>query len=287
MTTHAAEHADFSFVHFTDMHIMVGERAGSSTMSSQMDTAKTLEQVIRAIRALDPKPAFAVLGGDLTSPDLLDQSRVWTADDYEPSYRLLEQLVSPLSCPVYMLMGNHDHREAFHRVMQTDASLPHAAHYYSFDHQGYHFIALDSLVPGEQGGCIDVAQLDWLRADLAQHAEQPTVVFVHHHLWPIGVRWMDGMRLQNADELEAVLRSHAQLRWLICGHVHQDHHAERDGLTQVTTSATCFQISKVSQTPQLELFLNSINSGAIAPHRYQSTHPQNPLCDCGTVRPGC
>ncbi len=37
----------------------------------------------------------------------------------------------------------------------------------------------------------------------------------------------------------------------------------------------------------IELFLNSINSGAIAPHRYQSTHPQNPLCDCGTVGPGC
>ena len=37
----------------------------------------------------------------------------------------------------------------------------------------------------------------------------------------------------------------------------------------------------------LELFLNSINSGSIAQHRYQSNHPQNPLCDCGTVVPGC
>ncbi len=251
MTRHEAENADFSFVHFTDTHIMVGERAADSKLNSQLDTAKTLEQVIRAINTLDPKPAFAVVGGDLTSPDLLDRSKVWTADDYEPSYHLLKQLVAPLPCPAYMLMGNHDHRDAFHRVMQTDASLPNAAHYYSFDHQGYHFVALDSLVPGEQGGCIDAAQLDWLRADLAQHAEQPTVVFVHHHPWPIGVRWMDVDGLKNADEVVAVLCSHDHLRWMICGHVHQDQHVERDGLTQLTTSATCFQISKVSQTPKL------------------------------------
>lgn len=251
MTALGAEHADFSFVHFTDTHLMVGEHAKGSRVMSQLDTAKALEQVIRAINILEPQPAFAVLGGDLVSPDLLDQNKVWTADDYEPSYRLLKQVLVPLTCPAYMLMGNHDHRDAFHRVMQTDASLPEAAHYYSFDHQGHHFIALDSLVPGEHSGCIEIAQLDWLQADLAQHAEQPTVVSVHHHLWPIGVQWMDVQGLKNADELEAVLRSHSQVRWMICGHVHQDQHVERDGLTQLTTSATCFQISKVSQTPKL------------------------------------
>ncbi|WP_089718186.1 metallophosphoesterase [Candidatus Entotheonella palauensis] len=251
MTTLEAENADFSFVHFTDTHIMVGERAQGSKLVSQMDTAKALEHVIQAINTLDPKPAFAVLGGDLVSPDLLDQSKVWTADDYEPSYRLLKQVLTPLTCPAYMLLGNHDHREAFHRVMQTDASRPECAHYYSFDHQGHHFIALDSLVPGEPGGSIDAVQLEWLRADLARHADRATVVFVHHHLWPIGVRWMDGMRLKNADELEALLRSHPQLQWVICGHVHQDQHIERDGLTQLTSAATSFQISKVSQTPKL------------------------------------
>jgi 3',5'-cyclic AMP phosphodiesterase CpdA len=251
MTTHQAEHADFSFVHFTDTHIMVGKRTANASPSSQIDTTKTLEQVIRAIHTLDPQPAFAVLGGDLTSPDLLDRSRVWTADDYEPSYQLLKHLVSQLPCPAYMLMGNHDHRQAFHRVMQTDASLPDAAHYYSFDHQGYHFIALDSQVPGESAGGIDATQLHWLKADLTRHAEQPTIVFVHHHLWPIGVQWMDGMGLKNTDELEPVLRHHSQVRWIICGHVHQDQHVERNGLTQLTTSATCFQSSKVSPSPKM------------------------------------
>lgn len=246
-----AEHADFSFVHFTDTCLMVGERAEGSKIMSQMDTAKALEQVIRAINALDSKPAFAVLGGDLVSPDLLDQSKVWTADDYEPSCRLLKQVLAPLPCPAYMLMGNHDQRDAFHRVMQIDDSLPKAAHYYSFDYQGYHFIALDSLVPGKPGGRIEEVQLDWLQADLAQHDEQPTAVFMHHHLWPIGVQWMDIEGMKNADELEAVLRRHPQVRWMICGHVHQDQHTERDGLTQLTTLATCFQISKVSQTPKL------------------------------------
>jgi Icc protein len=235
----------FSFVHFTDTHIMAGGTW------RDVDTTATLQRVIAVINALEPAPAFAVIGGDLVSPDLLDRQRTLSAEEYEPSYRLLQETLAPLRCPTYMLLGNHDHRVAFHRVMQTAAPTPDALHHYSFGHQGYHFVALDSHVPGQSWGKLEASQLAWLHADLQAHRGHPTMVFVHHHPWHLGLAWMDAMNLHNGEELVDVLGQYPDVRWIICGHVHLDQEIQRRGITMLTTPSTCVQISKLSQTPKV------------------------------------
>ena len=102
---------DFSFVHFTDTHIM----AGVAWDGGPVDTSATLRRVIETINALEPAPAFAIVGGDLTSPDLLDRGRTLASDEWIPSYRLLREIVDGLRCPTHFLLGNHDDRPAFHR----------------------------------------------------------------------------------------------------------------------------------------------------------------------------
>jgi Icc protein len=237
----------FRFVHLTDTHIMAGGKWKPRGGTLEFDTEASLRRVVETVRTLDPVPAFAVLGGDLASPDLIDRARVLTPDEYEPSYRLLAEILAGLPCPVRLLVGNHDHRVAFNRVLRHDAPTPDAPHYYSFDHQGYHFVALDSHEPGQAGGFLDAEQLAWLREDLKLHRERPTMAFVHHHPWPLGLQWIDTMTLRNGDALIAVLREHPALRWLICGHVHLDQAIQRGGITMLTTPATCLQLSKVSQ----------------------------------------
>ena len=111
-----------------------------------------------AVGALDPAPAFAVLGGDLASPDLLHRDRALTPEDYEPSYRLLQEIIAPLPCPAHFVMGNHDNRVAFARVFGAGGRAPEAPRHGSFDHTGRHFITLDSLEPGQAGGFLDQ---DW------------------------------------------------------------------------------------------------------------------------------
>jgi Icc protein len=234
--------ADFCFVHFTDTHIIAG-----STWAD-LDTSASLRRVIEVLKALEPRPVFAVIGGDLVSPDMLDHSRTLTQEEYEPSYRLLQKLVRPLQCPTYMLLGNHDHRRAFHHVMQTPVPTLDATHHYSFDYQGYHFVALDTHQPGQPWGALDADQLAWLRDDLTAHRGHPTCVFMHHHPWPLGLAWIDAMNLRNGEELVGVLRQYPDVRWMICGHVHLDQEIQRGGLTMLTTPATSFQVSKVSQT---------------------------------------
>jgi len=239
--------ARFRFVHLTDTHIMAGGRWKPRSGNFEFDTEASLREVVQAVRALDPVPAFAVLGGDLASPDLLDRSRTLAPEEYEPSYRLLADILAGLPCPVRFLVGNHDNRVAFNRLLRPDAPAPDAPHYYGFDHQGYHFVALDSQEPGQAGGVLDAAQLGWLRGDLARHRHQPTIVFVHHHPWPLGLQWIDTMSLRNGDELIGALREHPDVRWIVCGHVHLDQAIQRAGLTMLTTPSTCLQLSKVTQ----------------------------------------
>src|SRR5262245_47435586 len=62
------------FVHFTDTHVMAGGTWQPRRASFEFDTEASLRRVVAAIAALDPAPAFAVLGGDLASPDLLRQA---------------------------------------------------------------------------------------------------------------------------------------------------------------------------------------------------------------------
>jgi Icc protein len=236
----------FRVVHFTDTHVM----AGGVWPPAGVDTAATLRRVIDVINALDPAPAFAVVGGDLVSPDLLAPGRALPSGDYEPSYRTLRELLAGLRCPAHLLIGNHDDRPAFHRVMGTGAA-PDQAQRWSFTHGGYHFVGLDSHVPGRAGGELGPAQLDWLDAELGARAGMPALVFVHHHPWPLGLAWMDSMPLQDGAALLAVLERHPGARWVVCGHVHLDQSVQRGRITMLTTPSTCFQVSKLAQGRRL------------------------------------
>jgi Icc protein len=246
-----ATQADFSFVHLTDTHIMAGGKWLTPSGAWEYDTTASLQQVIEAVNTLAPRPAFAVIGGDLVSPDLLDRHRVWTPEEYESSYSSLQELLGALPCPTYLLMGNHDNRVAFRRIFGNAGVAPDAPHYYSFDYQAYHFVALDSQQPGAPGGHLDPTQLTWLRQDLDASRGQPTLVFVHHHPRPLGLAWIDAMQLQNGEELMRPLQTYPEVRWIICGHVHTDQVMQRDGVTVLTTPSTCVQLSKVSQTPKM------------------------------------
>jgi Icc protein len=234
----------FRFVHLTDTHVMAGGGWRFRPGYPAFDTEQSLRRVVEAVRGLDPPPAFVVLGGDLASPDLLDRSIVLTSAQYEPSYTLLKDIIAGLPCPAHVLVGNHDDRMALDRVLLDGALAPGARHFWSFDHGGYHFVGLDSQEPGLAHGFLDGGQLEWLRRDLCHHRGQPTIVFVHHHPWPLGHAWMDTMQLRNGNELMGILARHEQVSWLIGGHVHSEQTIQRGGLTFLTTPSTCIQLSK-------------------------------------------
>lgn len=238
-----------TFVHFSDTHIV---KPGGRVR--EVDTCQTLRRVVTAVNRLDPAPAFVVIGGDLVSPDIAPDVkagvRQLTERDYELAYETFQGIVKNLAVPVHFALGNHDRRVPFRRVVLDEPAPADEPRPYVFEAGGYRVCVLDSLDPGKNPGYLRQAQLVWLREQLLDHPDRPTILVVHHHVVPVAVRWLDEQMLMDADGLWDVIRRAGNVCAVLCGHVHLPHEATREGVPVYVTPSTCFQISKESQEPK-------------------------------------
>lgn len=231
-----------TFVHFSDTHIV---RPG--VRLRDVDTIATLTRVVEAVNEMTPQPTFVVIGGDLVSPDVEPEVKAKTRElsvrDYEAAYEIFQGLVSRLNLPVHYVMGNHDRRVPFRRVILKDPQPTDRPHHYAFSVRQHRICILDSLEPQKEGGYIGHAQLAWLRKQLHQYAESPTILVVHHQAVPVGVPVLDQIMLMNAEDLWQVVHEVNNVCAVLCGHVHLPYAGERDGIPVFTTPSTCFQLS--------------------------------------------
>jgi 3',5'-cyclic-AMP phosphodiesterase len=234
---------ELRFVHFTDTHVVK-----PGVKLREVDTCASLGRVVDAANALDPRPAFVIVGGDLVSPDIssdsLEGHRDASEDEYEASYAVLRSILDGLTVPYHMLMGNHDRRRPFRRVMLSQREPGDERHCFVVDAGGYRVCGLDSLDPGKKPGVLGAEQLEWLRDRLHEAADRDVVVAVHHHAVPIGVDRLDVQMLTDADALWKLIVEAGNVRGVLCGHVHLQHEEVRHGVPVVTTPSTCFQSSK-------------------------------------------
>jgi Icc protein len=232
-----------TFVHFSDTHIV---RPG--VRLRDIDTVDTLRRVVEAVNGLNPQPAFVVIGGDLVSPDVEPEvkakTRPLTVRDYEAAYEVFYSLVSRLHVPVHYVMGNHDRRVPFRRVILKDPQPTDRPYYYAFTSGQHRICLLDSLQHRTDGGYLGQAQLAWLRKQLHRYAESPTVVVVHHQAVPVGVNVLDRIMLMNAEDLWQVVHEVDNVCAVLCGHVHLPYAGHRDGIPVFTTPSTCFQFAE-------------------------------------------
>jgi 3',5'-cyclic-AMP phosphodiesterase len=234
-----------TFVHFSDTHIV---RPG--VRLRDVDTIDTLTRVVETVNRLTPPPAFVVIGGDLVSPDVEPEvkarTRELTVRDYENAYEIFHGIVSRLSVPVHYVMGNHDRRVPFRRVVFKDPQPTDRPHYYAFTSGRYRVCILDSLQPRKDGGYVGQAQLAWLRKQLHQHAESLTLLVVHHQAVPVGVQVLDQIMLMDAGDLWQVVHEVDSVCAVLCGHVHLPYAGQRDGIPVFATPSTCFQFSEAA-----------------------------------------
>jgi Icc protein len=224
-----------TFCHLSDTHIMADTRA------VQHETAPydSLKRIIVQLCSLDPPPAFVMFTGDLIN------------DDDPQSYRNLKQLTNRLPVPVYFALGNHDLRLPFRRVLLGEVAPTAQPYYYTFDTAGYRFIVLDSLVEGEVGGAIDLAQLTWLRDTLAAAPQQPTVVFVHHPPVRTGIDWLDEHVIANSAAFLDILSVHDQVQRVFFGHVHMPVQMTMRGVHFTSVPSTCYQFGDTITLPKV------------------------------------
>ena len=222
----------------TDTHVSTPE----SRNDRDFRTAEHLERAVAHLGALTPRPDVVLATGDLVERGDMDE------------YARLRELLEPLAMPVYVIPGNHDDREHLARVFGHHRYLPRDGGFiqYVVEDWPVRLVALDTLIPGESGGRLCAERLAWLDARLAESAERPTVVFMHHPPFVTGMRKMDEMGLEGSGALAAVIRRHPQVERLACGHLHRSIVRRFAGTVACTGPATAHQLAlDLGEIPRL------------------------------------
>jgi 3',5'-cyclic AMP phosphodiesterase CpdA len=196
-------------------------------------TGRHFERAVAHLNALRPRPDVVLLTGDL-----VDHGQ---ADEYERLRGMLE----PLAMPVHLIPGNHDDRANLVRVFDHHRYLPRDGGFIQYAVEGWpvRLLALDTLVPGEDGGLLCPVRLAWLDERLMEAPDQPTLVFMHHPPFTTGIHSMDDMGLDGSEALAAVVRRHPQVERIVCGHLHRPIVRRFASTVACTCPATAHQVA--------------------------------------------
>ncbi|MFO7842010.1 MAG: metallophosphoesterase [Fidelibacterota bacterium] len=173
-------------------------------------------------------------------------------NDYRRNFHTADSIMRSLDRPWLVAIGDHDvvppvyeplsgnrTREAWFMdlIRQTDVPVADKP-YYSYDHQGYHFIVLysmENLHTDPRWGSIFLnkisrEQREWLKRDLEEHqSAKGNIVLVHHPHWYVWQNW------KPVHDLLKEYNTHL----VIAGHYHYDQDEGLiDGIRYLVMGAT-------------------------------------------------
>ena len=214
---------DFAVAFLTDPHVD-GELGSADGFARAVANAFDRPQA----------PDVLVTGGDLVM-DILATG----VEKADAQYALFDQPIAGLKVPIHHTMGNHDmlgvykdsglepsHPKYGKKYFVERFGQDHT--YHSFDHEGWHFVILDSLGirDREYVGWVDEEQQKWLKDDLASSGK-PTVVFMHVPLWSNLIEMQRGtekaipagLSIVNAHQVAPILQQ-SKVKLVLAGHLH-------------------------------------------------------------------
>jgi Icc protein len=187
------------------------------------DPADRLEAVVEAVRPHAPD-AVVVTG------DIADHA-------YAREYGLARELLEQIGAPVYALPGNHDDRAELRAAFDIPGDGPVQ---YAVDLGPLRLVVLDTTIPGEDGGELDAARLEWLDGALDG---KPAIVALHHQPLQLGIPPWDAIGIPAADRaaLAAVLERHPGVEAVVGGHIHRPITGELGGRVVISVPSTYVQ----------------------------------------------
>src|SRR5947207_12045908 len=150
----------------SDLHVKAPGRLSYGVV----DCAAMLARCVVGILRLPQRPDLVLATGDLTDSGRAEE------------YAHLRELLAPLPMPVHFIPGNHDERGALRAAFPEHAYLRQWDPYvqYAIDDWPLRIIAIDTVIPGEDGGRLDDERLAWLEKTLSLRRDKPTLLIMHH-----------------------------------------------------------------------------------------------------------
>jgi len=208
----------------TDLHL----GSASNYKCRGLNTFNSLQSVLSAIKHDGRGDDRLILTGDIAS------------DGQPGAYQQLDQLLSSEEKQALWLPGNHD---------DMDRMQQHLIHYPFipvFESGNWAILMLDSCMSGRSEGKILSWQMQQLEWQLERLADKYLMVAMHHSPVLVKSQWLDQHRIANHKQLHQLLISHAGVKAVINGHVHQQYEADWDGLPVYSAPSTCFQFKSES-----------------------------------------
>jgi len=225
-----AKQEDFYFVQLSDTHW------GFKGPALNPDAEGTLQKAVAAVNSLSFEPDFIVFTGDLTH----------TTDDPAERRRRLSQFRE--------IVGGLKNKNVRFMPGEHDASLDDGQawkeffgpSYYSFDHKGVHFVAIDNV--SDASARIGETQLAWLKADLAKlDKDARIVVFTHRPLFDLMPQW-DWATRDGAQAID-ILMPYRNVT-VFYGHIHQEHHQMTGHIAHHSAKSLIFPLIAPGSAPK-------------------------------------
>lgn len=231
--------------------------------SDHPTAASRTENLRRCITDINRQGADAVIHtGDSVQHGLAEE------------YAQLREILSELEAPLFLVPGNRDRREALRAAFAHLSYLPQHGNFLHYAVEDYplRLVAIDSTAAGERKGAFCDARRAWLEETLAQWPDKPTLLFLHHPPFDIAEpRYVHGYgRPQESGDLADVVHRHKQVRKLLCGHIHFEHHTPWAGTAATTmpSIAVDLRIATDAETQTAPIYLlHTVSDGGVITSR--------------------
>lgn len=212
------------FAQITDCHI----EADPDHLHNQQ-----LRATVQQINGIKEKPCFVLASGDLANGGTLQQ------------YRQLDEILSHLDMPLYVIPGNHDNRDNMLETFGHKGYLPKEPPFmhYAINHHPVRVIALDTKEGDEHFGRLCEERLRWLSIKLAKERERPTVIVMHHPPFETGVKIMDVDRCLDGPAFADIVAKSHNVERVLCGHVHRPAFTRFAGTIASVCPSTAFHLT--------------------------------------------
>jgi Calcineurin-like phosphoesterase len=208
--------APFRVFQLSDTHVGWDGALGTSAF----------ERAVEVVNGLAPAPDLVLFTGDLTH----DTEK---PGEHAARMRRFQEIAGRLKVPkVYQVPGEHDAGldggDLYRNVFGPT--------FYSFDHKGFHFIALDNVSRAKPE--VGAEQRAWLAKDLVRFPKTaPIVVFTHRPLFDLRPDWEWFTR--DGDEVMGLLAPYENVT-VLYGHIHREHEQAIGSARLFAARSLCF-----------------------------------------------